>query len=73
MFKFTRSFSKPNYYEVFRSANQEFHTTGCVFAGHSKWANIKHTKGLKDGQRALEFGRLSRMIRMAVQGMNDIH
>nr|XP_017099254.2 probable transcriptional regulatory protein CF0838 isoform X2 [Drosophila bipectinata] len=40
-------------------------------AGHSKWANIKHTKALKDGARATLFARLSRAIRMAIQEGNS--
>ncbi|KAH8287875.1 hypothetical protein KR018_005353 [Drosophila ironensis] len=40
-------------------------------AGHSKWANIKHTKALKDGARAALFARISRQIRMAIQEGNS--
>ncbi|KAH8328388.1 hypothetical protein KR067_008859 [Drosophila pandora] len=40
-------------------------------AGHSKWANIKHTKALKDGARATLFAKLSRQIRMAIQEGNS--
>ncbi|XP_060648063.1 probable transcriptional regulatory protein TTE1135 isoform X1 [Drosophila nasuta] len=36
-------------------------------AGHSKWANIKHIKAQKDGQRAALFTKISRQIRLAVQ------
>ncbi|ENN81703.1 hypothetical protein YQE_01908, partial [Dendroctonus ponderosae] len=36
------------------------------FAGHSKWANIRHVKGTKDAQRGLLFGKLSRQIKVAV-------
>ncbi|XP_017781963.1 PREDICTED: probable transcriptional regulatory protein Pmob_0807 [Nicrophorus vespilloides] len=35
-------------------------------AGHSKWANIKHTKGLKDAQRGSLFTKLSRQIKIAI-------
>lgn len=37
------------------------------FAGHSKWANIKHIKALKDGQKANIFSKYARMIRIAIQ------
>lgn len=37
------------------------------FAGHSKWANIKHDKAIKDAARANMFYRFSRMIRIAIQ------
>jgi YebC/PmpR family DNA-binding regulatory protein len=35
------------------------------FAGHSKWANIRHKKGAKDVQRAALFGKASRAITVA--------
>lgn len=37
-------------------------------AGHSKWANIKHTKGLKDAQRGRMFTKLGQQIKIAIQG-----
>lgn len=37
------------------------------FAGHSKWANIKHDKAIKDQARASMFDKFSRMIRIAIQ------
>lgn len=40
-----------------------------LLAGHSKWANIRHIKALKDGQRSLQFVKLSRQIRLAIQGI----
>lgn len=43
------------------------HTTASLEAGHSKWANIKHTKALKDGQKSAAFIRISRQLRLAVQ------
>lgn len=43
------------------------------FAGHSKWANIKHIKGAKDAQRGLLFGKLSRQIKVAVTGKCSSH
>lgn len=36
-------------------------------AGHSKWANIKHDKAIKDQQRATKFYKLTRLIRIAIQ------
>lgn len=37
------------------------------FAGHSKWQNIKHDKAIKDQQRAKQFSKFARMIRIAIQ------
>jgi len=36
-------------------------------SGHSKWHNIKHTKGKKDKQRSKLFGKLSSQISNAVK------
>ncbi|XP_023704234.1 probable transcriptional regulatory protein TTE1135 isoform X2 [Cryptotermes secundus] len=36
-------------------------------AGHSKWANIKHTKAAKDAQKSTTFQKMSRLIRLAIQ------
>ncbi|XP_066140519.1 translational activator of cytochrome c oxidase 1-like [Euwallacea fornicatus] len=36
------------------------------FAGHSKWANIRHIKGAKDAERSLLFSKLARQIKIAV-------
>lgn len=44
-----------------------FHTSHCTNAGHSKWANIRHIKALKDGQKSKLFTRYSRQIRIAIQ------
>lgn len=40
------------------------------FAGHSKWANIKHIKAQKDSERSLNFTKISRQIKVAAQGKN---
>lgn len=37
------------------------------FAGHSKWANIKHDKAIIDGERANMILRYTRMITIAIQ------
>lgn len=42
------------------------------FAGHSKWANIKHIKAQKDSQRALMFTKISRQIKIAVLGKKSV-
>lgn len=34
------------------------------FAGHSKWANIKHDKAIKDAEKSNLFGKFTRMIRV---------
>ncbi|XP_065356055.1 probable transcriptional regulatory protein Nmul_A2722 [Calliphora vicina] len=38
-----------------------------LLAGHSKWANIRHIKAAKDGQKATLFTKISRQIRLAIQ------
>lgn len=70
MLKLTQllTLSKPNCYIVFKNSTAELRTTPFALAGHSKWANIRHIKALKDGQRSVEFARLSRNIKLAVQG-----
>lgn len=40
-------------------------------AGHSKWANIKHTKAAKDAQKSVTFQKMSQLIRLAIQGKYD--
>lgn len=53
---------------VAAAAGRLLHTAGApLCAGHSKWANIRHIKALKDGQRSLQFIKLARQIRIAVQ------
>ena len=37
-------------------------------AGHSKWANIKHIKALKDAQKAHMFRKLGQSMKIAVIG-----
>lgn len=37
-------------------------------AGHSKWANIRHTKGAIDQQKSLLFSRFSRQMKLAIRG-----
>ena len=37
-------------------------------AGHSKWANIRHTKAAKDGDKSELFRKLSRQLRLAIVG-----
>ncbi|KAJ6641049.1 putative transcriptional regulatory protein [Pseudolycoriella hygida] len=66
MFKSTKLFTQLNNAFVSRIA-LEFHSSSVRFAGHSKWANIKHIKALKDGQRAVLFQRMARNIRLAIQ------
>lgn len=36
-------------------------------AGHSKWANIRHIKAAKDGQKSTLFSKIARQIRLAIQ------
>jgi translational activator of cytochrome c oxidase 1 len=46
---------------------RNFYNSGVNFAGHSKWANIKHIKASKDGQKAAMFTKYARQIRLAMQ------
>lgn len=39
------------------------------FAGHSKWANIKHTKQAKDHERMMLFHHLKQQMRVAINCM----
>lgn len=48
--------------------SRAFHCGSTLEAGHSKWANIRHIKAAKDGQKAVEFAKYSRQIRLAIQG-----
>uniref|UniRef100_A0A1I8Q9M2 Transcriptional regulatory protein n=1 Tax=Stomoxys calcitrans TaxID=35570 RepID=A0A1I8Q9M2_STOCA len=36
-------------------------------AGHSKWANIRHIKAAKDGQKSALFAKIARQLRLAIQ------
>ncbi|XP_075153446.1 putative transcriptional regulatory protein TTE1135 [Haematobia irritans] len=36
-------------------------------AGHSKWANIRHIKAAKDGQKSALFSKIARQLRLAIQ------
>ncbi|CAH0549207.1 unnamed protein product [Brassicogethes aeneus] len=38
----------------------------CRNAGHSKWQNIKHIKGLKDAEKSQTFGKIGRHMKVAV-------
>ncbi|KAL3270920.1 hypothetical protein HHI36_021426 [Cryptolaemus montrouzieri] len=46
--------------------NQQIQVISKRFAGHSKWANIRHIKSLKDAERANLFLKLSRQMKVAV-------
>lgn len=37
-------------------------------AGHSKWANIKHTKAAKDSERSAQTSKFVNMIKIAIRG-----
>lgn len=39
------------------------------FAGHSKWANIKHIKAEKDNERMVLFHHLKLQMQIAIQGI----
>lgn len=41
------------------------------YAGHSKWANIKHDKAVKDAKRAANFNRLRRLMSVAIAEGNS--
>lgn len=46
---------------------RQFHSSLNLFAGHSKWANIKHTKARNDDKRQKLFGKISTAISAAVR------
>lgn len=54
--------------QIVHYPSASIHTSTTNTAGHSKWANIRHIKALKDGQRSLQFIKLARRIRIAIQG-----
>ncbi|XP_046616744.1 translational activator of cytochrome c oxidase 1 [Neodiprion virginianus] len=41
------------------------------YAGHSKWANIKHDKAIIDAKRALNFNKLRRLMCVAIAEANN--
>lgn len=54
--------------KVLSFISRAIHTGSTFHAGHSKWANIRHIKAAKDGQKAQEFAKYARQIRLAIQG-----
>ena len=42
-------------------------------AGHSKWANIKHRKGVQDAKRGKIFTKLIREITTAARMSSDVN
>lgn len=53
--------------ELIKSYRQISSGNNVLWAGHSKWANIRHTKAAKDGERAAMFKRFSRRMQLAIQ------
>ncbi|XP_028130808.1 translational activator of cytochrome c oxidase 1 [Diabrotica virgifera virgifera] len=51
----------------YESYNKHIVVQSKRFAGHSKWANIRHIKGAKDAERSRLFTKLGRQIKVAVQ------
>ncbi|XP_050298138.1 translational activator of cytochrome c oxidase 1 [Anthonomus grandis grandis] len=51
---------------MFRSLSTQLSYVCKRYAGHSKWANIKHIKEAKDAERSAIFAKLSRQIKVAV-------
>lgn len=43
--------------------------TNYRYAGHSKWANIKHIKAINDAKKSESFTKFARQIRVAIQGI----
>ncbi|KAL7642521.1 UNVERIFIED_CONTAM: hypothetical protein RMT77_007082 [Armadillidium vulgare] len=43
------------------------HTSAITMAGHSKWANIKHTKGLKDLEKSRIFSKYIQLLKLAIK------
>eukprot|EP01118_Nematostelium_gracile_P012698 TRINITY_DN4677_c0_g1_i1.p1 TRINITY_DN4677_c0_g1~~TRINITY_DN4677_c0_g1_i1.p1 ORF type:complete len:252 (-),score=71.18 TRINITY_DN4677_c0_g1_i1:22-777(-) len=46
---------------------RNFHTSSASFAGHSKWANIRHTKAKTDGQKMAHFNKIAKEIAVSVK------
>uniref|UniRef100_A0A182VZD3 Transcriptional regulator n=1 Tax=Anopheles minimus TaxID=112268 RepID=A0A182VZD3_9DIPT len=59
--------------QAVKTSLQTYHNVRCIhqgsnlYAGHSKWQNIRHVKALNDGRKAVLFIKLARQIRLAVQ------
>ncbi|XP_063705256.1 probable transcriptional regulatory protein Kole_1935 [Culicoides brevitarsis] len=47
--------------------SRTFYTGSCLLAGHSKWANIRHTKAARDREMSVIFNRYARQMRLAIQ------
>lgn len=58
---------------TFTHSSRLISTSAIYNAGHSKWANIKHDKAIKDGKRSFLFQKLGRQIRVAIQGNNFLY
>ena len=43
------------------------------FAGHSKWANIKHIKAEKDSEKAIMTDKHLRQMRAAITGISSLY
>lgn len=52
------SYLKPNYWLEFKR-----------YAGHSKWANIRHTKAANDSARSKLFMGFAQRIKICIQGI----
>ena len=52
-----------------KSLNQSrlFHISSKISAGHSKWANIKHTKAKNDAERTKIYNKIANQISVAVK------
>ncbi|XP_072029672.1 translational activator of cytochrome c oxidase 1-like [Amphiura filiformis] len=46
---------------------RQFHSQIALWAGHSKWQNIKATKGAKDHQRSILFAKYAKLIKQAIK------
>lgn len=53
--------------ELMKCSRQISTGNNILWAGHSKWANIRHIKAAKDGERAAMFQRFSRRMMLAIQ------
>lgn len=62
-----RTFLRFNTLQLCNVVQRCIHLNRSIFAGHSKWANIKHIKAAKDGEKAAVFTKLSRQIRLSLQ------
>ncbi|KAG9287061.1 hypothetical protein G9A89_023026 [Geosiphon pyriformis] len=53
--------------EAFPSFSKTLFTSSPLLSGHNKWSKIRHNKGAKDAQRAVQFSKIAKEIELAVK------